>query len=143
MNARAQACRLCVEFPVPRPAPRALEVPAERRGAGMSVAVIARTPACRFRACAARCATAPARSSTGYHHRLPTPRGDDIHAVFAPQVVPDVCPGCGLCEQRCPVSDPAPAIVVVPTGADEETRGPSQWRGLASTRRRGDWRPEP
>lgn len=47
--------------------------------------------------------------------------GDDIHAVFAPQVVPDGCPGCGLCEQRCPVSDPAPAIVVVPTGAQEET----------------------
>ena len=47
--------------------------------------------------------------------------GDDIHAVFAPQVVPDVCPGCGLCEQRCPVSDPAPAIVVVPAGAQEET----------------------
>ena len=32
-----------------------------------------------------------------------------------------LCPGCGLCEQRCPVSDPAPAIVVVPTGAQEET----------------------
>ena len=47
--------------------------------------------------------------------------GDDIHAVFAPQVVSDVCPGCGLCEQRCPVSDPAPAIVVVPAGAQEET----------------------
>ncbi|WP_350475225.1 4Fe-4S binding protein [Adlercreutzia caecimuris] len=39
--------------------------------------------------------------------------------MFAPQVNAEVCPGCGLCEQRCPVGDPAPAIVVVPTGADE------------------------
>ena len=44
--------------------------------------------------------------------------GDAIHAVFAPQVIDEDCAGCGLCEQRCPVSDPAPAIVVVPTGAD-------------------------
>lgn len=41
VNARAQACRLCVEFPCAAVCPTgALEVPAERRGAGMGVAVI-------------------------------------------------------------------------------------------------------
>ena len=91
VNARSQACRLCVEFPCAAACPTgALDVPAERRDAGMGVAVINEDTCLSFQGM--RC-----------------------------EVVPDGCPGCGLCEQRCPVSDPAPAIVVVPTGAQEET----------------------
>ena len=71
--------------------------------------------------------------------------GDAIHAVFAPQVMRRwTVPGCGLCEQRCPVSDPAPAIVVVPTGAP--TRRPTRPGATArrddrrgDTGRRGRW----
>ena len=100
----------------------ALEVPAERRGAGMGVAVINEDTCLSFQGmrcevCYRACPLIDEAITIDYRPR----EGDDIHAVFAPQVVPDGCPGCGLCEQRCPVSDPAPAIVVVPTGAQEET----------------------
>lgn len=100
----------------------ALEVPAERRGAGMGVAVInedtclsfqgMRCEVC-YRACPLidEAITIDYRPRRGRRH----PRG-----VRAPSGVGCV-PGCGLCEQRCPVSDPAPAIVVVPAGAQEET----------------------
>ncbi len=123
VNARAQACRLCVEFPCAEVCPTgALEVPAERRSAGMGVAVINEDTCLSFQGmrcevCYRACPLIDEAITIDYRPR----EGDDIHAVFAPQVVPDVCPGCGLCEQRCPVGDPAPAIVVVPTGAQEET----------------------
>lgn len=123
VNARAQACRLCVEFPCAAVCPTgALEVPAERRGAGMGVAVINEDTCLSFQGmrcevCYRACPLIDEAITIDYRPR----EGDDIHAVFAPQVVSDVCPGCGLCEQRCPVSDPAPAIVVVPAGAQEET----------------------
>lgn len=123
VNARAQACRLCVEFPCAAVCPTgALEVPAERRGAGMGVAVINEDTCLSFQGmrcevCYRACPLIDEAITIDYRPR----EGDDIHAVFAPQVVSDVCPGCGLCEQRCPASDPAPAIVVVPAGAQEET----------------------
>ena len=124
VNARSQACRLCVEFPCAAVCPTgALDVPAERRGgAGMGVAVINEDTCLSFQGmrcevCYRACPLIDEAITIDYRPR----EGDDIHAVFAPQVVPDGCPGCGLCEQRCPVSDPAPAIVVVPTGAQEET----------------------
>ena len=123
VNARSQACRLCVEFPCAAVCPTgALEVPAERRGAGMGVAVINEDTCLSFQGmrcevCYRACPLIDEAITIDYRPR----EGDDIHAVFAPQVVPDGCPGCGLCEQRCPASDPAPAIVVVPTGAQEET----------------------
>ena len=123
VNARSQACRLCVEFPCAAVCPTgALEVPAERRGAGMGVAVINEDTCLSFQGmrcevCYRACPLIDEAITIDYRPR----EGDDIHAVFAPQVVPDGCPGCSLCEQRCPVSDPAPAIVVVPTGAQEET----------------------
>lgn len=123
VNARSQACRLCVEFPCAAACPTgALDVPAERRGAGMGVAVINEDTCLSFQGmrcevCYRACPLIDEAITIDYRPR----EGDDIHAVFAPQVVPDGCPGCGLREQRCPVSDPAPAIVVVPTGAQEET----------------------
>ena len=36
--------------------------------------------------------------------------GDAIHSVFAPVIVEDKCVGCGLCVQRCVVSEPEVAI---------------------------------
>ena len=112
-----------LEFPCAAACPTgALDVPAERRDAGMGVAVINEDTCLSFQGmrcevCYRACPLIDEAITIDYRPR----EGDDIHAVFAPQVVPDVCPGCGLCEQRCPVSDPAPAIVVVPAGAQEET----------------------
>ena len=39
--------------------------------------------------------------------------GDAIHAVFEPLVDSEKCVGCGLCVQRCVVSDPQVAIEIV------------------------------
>lgn len=39
--------------------------------------------------------------------------GDSIHSVFAPIIDKDACVGCGLCVERCVVSDPDVAIRVV------------------------------
>ena len=40
--------------------------------------------------------------------------GDAIHSVFAPVIDEDVCVGCGLCVERCIVSEPEVAIRIVP-----------------------------
>ena len=121
LNARAQACRLCRDFPCAAGCPTgALEMPAERKAAAMGVAVINEDTCLSFQGmrcevCYRACPLIDEAIRIDYRPR----EGDAIHAVFAPQVIDEDCAGCGLCEQRCPVSDPAPAIVVVPTGADE------------------------
>ena len=122
VNARAQACRLCVDFPCAAACPTgALSVPAERADAAMGTAVVNEETCLSFQGmrcevCYRACPLIDEAIRIDYRPR----EGDDIHAVFAPQVNAEVCPGCGLCEQRCPVSDPAPAIVVVPAGADAD-----------------------
>lgn len=121
VNARAQACRLCADFPCAAACPTgALAVPEERVDAAMGTAVVNEETCLSFQGmrcevCYRACPLIDEAICIDYRPR----EGDAIHAVFAPQVNAEVCPGCGLCEQRCPVGDPAPAIVVVPTGADE------------------------
>lgn len=122
VNARAQACRLCADFPCAEACPTgALQVPAERAAAAMGTAVVNEETCLSFQGmrcevCYRACPLIDEAIVIDYRPR----EGDAIHAVFAPQVNAEVCPGCGLCEQRCPVSDPAPAIVVVPAGADAD-----------------------
>ena len=120
LNARAQACRLCRDFPCAAACPTgALEMPAERKAAAMGVAVINEDTCLSFQGmrCEVCYRACPLLDEAIRIDDRPR-EGDAIHAVFAPQVIDEDCAGCGLCEQRCPVSDPAPAIVVVPTGAD-------------------------
>ena len=125
VNARAQACRLCRDFPCAAACPTgALAVPEERADAAMGTAVVNEETCLSFQGmrcevCYRACPLIDEAIRIDYRPR----EGDDIHAVFAPQVNAEVCPGCGLCEQRCPVSDPAPAIVVVPAGADADDYG--------------------
>ena len=120
VDARAQACRLCEDFPCVEACPtNALRGIEGRTDVRMGPAVIDEdlciaVQGMRCEVCYRACPLIDEAIRIDYRPR----EGDAIHAVFAPQVLDEDCAGCGLCEQRCPVSDPAPAIVVVPTGAD-------------------------
>lgn len=123
ITARSQACRLCEDFPCAQSCPtKALEVPESRDKAAMGTAVINEDTCLSFQGmrcevCYRACPLIDEAIVIDYRQR----EGDSIHALFTPQVIDDVCPGCGLCEQRCPVEDPAPAIIVVPQGINQET----------------------
>ncbi len=77
VNARSQACRLCVEFPCAAVCPTgALEVPAERRAAGMGVAVINEDTCLSFQGMRCEvCYRACPLIDEAITHRLPAPRG--------------------------------------------------------------------
>ena len=108
VNARSQACRLCVEFPCAAVCPTgALEVPAERRGAGMGVAVINEDTCLSFQGmrcevCYRVCPLIDKAIAIDYRLR----EGDAIHSVFAPVIDEKQCVGCGLCVERCVVGEP-------------------------------------
>lgn len=42
--------------------------------------------------------------------------GDNIHAIFEPVIHADLCVGCGICEERCVITDPM-AIYIKPRGS--------------------------
>ena len=117
---REQACRLCPDFPCAAACPTgALVVPAGLAQTGMGTAAIDEGRCLSFlgmrcEVCYRACPLIDEAITIDYRPR----EGDDIHAVFAPVVHEGACAGCGLCEQRCPVSDPGPAIWVRPAGEE-------------------------
>lgn len=117
IDTRAQACRLCEDFPCADTCPTgALAVPESRRAVRMGTAVIDEGlclsyQAMRCEVCYRACPLIDEAIYINYQSR----EGDAIHAVFAPVVVPEACVGCGLCVQRCPVDSPHPAIRIEPS----------------------------
>jgi ferredoxin-type protein NapG len=41
-------------------------------------------------------------------------QGDSTHVIFEPTINSEACVGCGICEERCVVSDPKVAIRIRP-----------------------------
>ena len=115
IDAREQACRLCEDFPCIEACPTGALSPVEgREDVRMGRAVIDKDTCLsymgmRCEVCYRACPLIDVAIRIDYGAR----EGDDIHALFRP-VVEDACVGCGLCVERCVVSDPGPAITIEP-----------------------------
>jgi len=114
--AREGACRLCQDFPCIAACPSgALSPVADRGSVRMGTAVIDRDLCVSLRGircevCYRCCPFIDDAIRIKYSLR----EGDSHHAIFEPVVDKDKCVGCGLCEQRCIISDPAVAIRIRP-----------------------------
>ena len=115
IDARLQACRLCEDLPCIAACPTgALEQIDDRRDVRMGLAVIDRdlciaVKALRCEVCYRACPLIDEAIRIDYKMR----DGDAIHSVFEPVIDVDKCTGCGLCVERCVVSDPRVAIRIV------------------------------
>lgn len=115
IDARQQACRLCEDFPCIEACPTAaLRDVSQRREVHMGTAVIdnelciAIKKAIRCEVCYRVCPLIDEAISIELRPR----EGDKIHVVFAPVIDEQKCVGCGLCVERCVVSQPDIAIKI-------------------------------
>ena len=112
IDARAQACRLCEDFPCVRACPTgALRDVEQRADVRMGTAVIDEDLCIAFQGmrcevCYRTCPLIDQAISIDYRMR----EGDAIHSVFAPVIDEERCAGCGLCVERCVVDEPNVAI---------------------------------
>lgn len=108
IDAREQACRLCEDFPCVAACPTgALRDIDERSDVRMGVAVIDEDACIAFQGmrcevCYRVCPLIDKAIAIDYRLR----EGDAIHSVFAPVIDEKQCVGCGLCVERCVVSEP-------------------------------------
>ena len=122
IDARAQACRLCEDFPCVEACPtNALRDIETRSDVKMGIAVIDEDLCIAFQGmrcevCYRTCPLIDEAIVIDYRLR----EGDAIHSVFAPVIDEDKCVGCGLCVERCVVSEPRVAIRIA---SDEERAG--------------------
>ena len=113
IDARAQACRLCEDFPCVEACPtNALRDIKTRSDVKMCIAF----QGMRCEVCYRTCPLIDEAIVIDYRLR----EGDAIHSVFAPVIDEDKCVGCGLCVERCVVSEPRVAIRIA---SDEERAG--------------------
>ncbi len=116
IDAREQACRLCTDFPCIEACPTgALEAVGSKADVRMGTAVIDEElclsyKGMRCEVCYRACPLIDDAITIDYRKR----EGDAIHAVFAPIINEESCVGCGLCVERCVVSEPQPAIRIEP-----------------------------
>jgi ferredoxin-type protein NapG len=113
IDAREQACRLCEDFPCVSACPTgALRNIASRTDVRMGTAVIdgelciAISAGIRCEVCYRSCPLI----NQAIDIELRSREGDSTHVIFAPVIDETQCVGCGLCVERCVVSDPAVAI---------------------------------
>jgi ferredoxin-type protein NapG len=125
IDAREQACRLCEDFPCVEACPTgALRNVTVRTDVRMGTAVvdeeacIAISRGIRCEVCYRSCPLI----DQAIRIELRPREGDNIHMLFAPVIDEESCVGCGLCVERCVVSDPTVAIgIEAPQNLPKET----------------------
>lgn len=121
---REKACILCEDFPCITACPtQALTEVENREDVKIGVAVIDRDlcialQGMRCEVCYRACPLIDEAITLSYSTR----EGDAIHSIFEPVIHADACVGCGLCEERCVVSEPHVAIQVQ-RASSQKTRG--------------------
>ena len=117
IDARKKACRLCEDFPCVEACPTgALRDITKRTDVQMGTAIINEnlcavyTEGHRCEVCFRSCPLLGKAITIEYRARP----GDDIHVLFAPIINTEVCVGCGICVERCVISDPEVAIRIEP-----------------------------
>ena len=121
IDAREQACRLCAGFPCVSACPtQALRDVAQRQDPHMGYArideeVCIAYQGYRCEVCYRVCPLIDEAITIDFQSM----ENDSIHTKFIPTVNRDVCTGCGLCVERCAVSEPYVPIRIV-TLAEQE-----------------------
>jgi len=135
IDARRQACRMCEDFPCVAACPTgALRDIATRADVRMGTAVIDEdlcvvfTNANRCEVCYRSCPLIDQAISIDYRKR----EGDVHHVLFAPVINVEKCTGCGICVQRCIVSEPDIAIKIEPRSEPQSEPGTGADTGSTS-----------
>lgn len=121
IEARVQACRLCPDFPCVEVCPtQAIRDVVDKHDPRMGYARIEEDVCIAYQGyrcevCYRVCPLIDEAITIDFQNL----EGDDIHTKFIPVVNKDVCTGCGLCVNRCVVSDPYVPIRIV-TLAEQE-----------------------
>ena len=117
IDARRKACQLCEDFPCVAACPTgALRDINKRTDVNMGTAVIDEELCVvynngnRCEVCYRVCPLIDEAITIEFRDRP----GDNIHMLFAPIVNEDVCVGCGICVERCVISEPDIAIKIKP-----------------------------
>ena len=124
IDAREQACRLCLDFPCVAVCPtQALRDVVERSDpkagyARIDEEVCIAYKGYRCEVCYRICPLIDKAITLDFQAM----EEDDIHTKFIPTINKDICTGCGLCVERCAVSDPYVPIRIV-TRAEQERSG--------------------
>ena len=121
IDAREQACRLCADFPCVAACPTgALRDVSEKHDPHMGYARIEEDVCIAYKGyrcevCYRICPLIDEAITLDFQKL----EGDDIHTKFIPTVNEDICTGCGLCVERCAVSEPYVPIRII-TLAEKE-----------------------
>ena len=123
IDAREQACRLCADFPCVAACPTdALRDVAEKHDPHMGYArideeVCIAYQGYRCEVCYRVCPLIDEAITLDFQRR----ENDSIHVKFIPTINKDVCTGCGLCVERCAVSEPYVPIRIITLAEREKT----------------------
>ncbi len=114
--AREGACKLCTDFPCVAVCPTgALSGIVSRSDVAIGTAVINRDLCIALKGmrCEVFYRVCPLKDDAIYINHRPR-EGDERHVIFEPVISSEACVGCGICEERCVISDPALAIRITP-----------------------------